>query len=92
MSMRTLKLRGAARYTIMTVGKEPILRNGTADVDEATAKSLLKQVVFDRANTAWPVWEDVTPEGAAEVDKQVTKKPRRTRRRKTEQAEDTLTA
>lgn len=85
--MRKMKLRGAARYTVMTHGKEPVLRNQTIDVEDDVAEKLLKEVVKDRANTEWPVWQDVTGEGAAEVAKQTVKK-RRTRRTKKVQTEE----
>lgn len=81
-TMRTLKLKGAARYTVLPVKKEPILRNQTIDVDDATAERLLTETVRDRANTEWPVWQDVTGEGKAGVDKEVVKPKRRTRRTK----------
>ena len=86
--MRKLKLRGAARYTVLSVSKDPVQRNQTIDVDDATAEGLLKQQIKDRANTSWPVWEDVTPEGGAEVKKTAVKKTRARRKKATAPAEE----
>lgn len=78
--MKTLKLRGAARYTITALKPPvPVERNGTVKVEDDLATQLLGQTVRDRANTAWPVWEDVTPEGKAKVARNTVKKTRRSR-------------
>ena len=89
MANRKLKLKGAARYTITTLQKDPILRNGVVTVDDATADKLLKETVRDRANNAWPIWVDVTNEEAqAKVDEEVVKPKRRRRAPKKQTAAD----
>ena len=86
---KTLKLRGAARYSVLKVSKDPVLRNDTIEVDDETAEKLLAERVRDRANTWWPVWEDVTQESASvdaevleEASEEEAPKPRRKRRAK----------
>lgn len=87
--MKTLKLRGAARYTVLSVANTPIERDQTVQVEDSVAEGLLKQSIKDRANTSWPVWEDVTPEGKAKVSRSAVKKTRRPRKAKqTETAGD----
>lgn len=94
MTQRKLQLKGAARYTITSIQKDPILRNGTITVDDATAEKLLKEVVRDRANNAWPIWLDVTGEGEAKVDAEVVKPKRRRRapKKKTTEVAETAAA
>lgn len=82
--MKTLKLRGAARYTVMKAEKQCVERNQTISVEDDVADKLLAEQVMDKANHEWPVWEDVTPEKRA-VKKTTV---RRKRRSKAEMAEN----
>lgn len=78
--MKTLKLRGASRYTVLAASPVPVERNQTIDVEDNVAEKLLSGTVKDRANTSWPIWEDVTPEGKAKVARSTVKKTRRPRK------------
>lgn len=90
MSKRKVKLRGAARYTVLAIGrKDPVLRNETIEVDDEIAEKLLKEVVRDKANTEWPIWQEVTGEEPAAVDEEVVApKPKTHRRRTSKKASD----
>ena len=83
---RKLKLKGAARYTVLAIGrKDPVLRNEVIEVDNNVAEKLLKEVVLDRANTEWLIWLDLSGEEEAAVDKEVVaqeEEPKKTRRRR----------
>ena len=82
--MRKLKLRGADRYSVLSIQHEPIERGETLEVEDDVAEKLLKETVPDAANRRWPIWEDVTPEEEASAEKVVRKTTKRRRRRVTE--------
>lgn len=80
--MKKLKLKGANRYSIVAIRKEPFERGETIDVEDRMAVALLKETVRDRANNKWPVWEDVSREDPPTVSEEVAKKTPTRRRRK----------
>ena len=84
---KTLRLRGAARYSILGIRREPFERGDTVTVEDAIAEKLLKETVRDKANNRWNVWEEVAAsDGPARVDPSVKDKtpaPKQRRRRRT---------
>lgn len=80
---KNLRLRGAARYSILSIRREPFERGEKISVDDTLAEKLLKETVRDKANTRWNVWEELAADdGPAGVEKEVVKKTRRRRRTK----------